>query len=54
MDCIVHGIAKSRTQLSDFHFHFHPLGVVGQPGVMAEGRPSYFLGNLGIAVFMES
>ena len=25
MDCIVHGVAKSRTQLSDFHFHF-PLG----------------------------
>ena len=23
MDCIVHGVAKSRTQLSDFHFHFH-------------------------------
>ena len=22
MDCIVHGFAKSRTQLSDFHFHF--------------------------------
>ena len=21
MDCIVHRIAKSRTQLSDFHFH---------------------------------
>ena len=21
MDCIVHGIAKSRTGLSDFHFH---------------------------------
>ena len=21
-DCIVHGVAKSRTQLSDFHFHF--------------------------------
>ena len=20
MDCIVHGVAKSRTQLSDFHF----------------------------------
>lgn len=31
-----------------------PLGVVGQPGVTAEGRPSYFLGNLGIAMFMES
>ena len=22
MDCMVHGVAKSRTQLSDFHFHF--------------------------------
>ena len=22
MDCIVHGITKSWTQLSDFHFHF--------------------------------
>ena len=21
MDCIVHGVTKSRTQLSDFHFH---------------------------------
>ena len=21
MDCIVHGVAKSRTLLSDFHFH---------------------------------
>ena len=25
MDCIVHGVAKSWTRLSDFHFHFHPL-----------------------------
>ena len=25
-DCIVHGVAKSQTQLSDFHFHFH-LGI---------------------------
>ena len=24
MDCIVHGVAKSWTQLSDFHFHFPP------------------------------
>ena len=24
-DCVVHGVAKSRTQLNDFHFHFHPL-----------------------------
>ena len=24
MDCIVHGVAKSLTRLSDFHFHFLP------------------------------
>ena len=23
MDYIVHGVAKSQTRLSDFHFHFH-------------------------------
>ena len=23
MDCIVHGVAKSWTQLSDFHFYMH-------------------------------
>ena len=23
MDGIVHGVTKSQTQLSDFHFHFH-------------------------------
>ena len=23
MDCIVHGVAKSQTPLSDFHFHSH-------------------------------
>ena len=22
MDCIVHGVTKSQTRLSDFHFHF--------------------------------
>ena len=22
MDCVVHGVAKSQTLLSDFHFHF--------------------------------
>ena len=31
MDCIVHGVAKSQTQLSDFHFHTsHP--ALGQQG----------------------
>jgi len=24
MDCIVHGVTESRTQLSNFHFHFLP------------------------------
>ena len=24
MDYIVHGVTKSRTRLSDFHFHFNP------------------------------
>ena len=24
MDCIVHGVRKKRTQLSDLHFHFFP------------------------------
>ena len=24
MDCIVHGVAKSQTRLSDFHFHGFP------------------------------
>ena len=23
MDCIVHGVTKSQTGLSDLHFHFH-------------------------------
>ena len=31
MDCILYGVTKSWTQLSDFHFHFdtHHLKVVG-------------------------
>ena len=28
MDCIVHGVAKNRSGLSGFHFHFHPLPSV--------------------------
>jgi len=31
MDCIVHGVAKSQTQLSDFHLHsLHPESVLFQ------------------------
>ena len=28
MDCTVHGVTKSRTQLSDFPFHFHKSIIV--------------------------
>ena len=40
MDYTVHGVAKSQTQLSDFHFHF-PL-LLGPPGkpVRAGGQES--------------
>ena len=27
MDCIVHGVTKSQTWLSNFHFHFHFIDV---------------------------
>ena len=34
MDSIVHGVAKSRTQLNDFHFHFQmKMGFSGGPVV---------------------
>ena len=32
-DCIVHGVAKSQTPLSDFHFHFFPDGASGKEPV---------------------
>ena len=27
-DCIVHGVSKSWTQLSDFHFHIHRFNKI--------------------------
>ena len=27
MDCIVHGVTKTQTRLSDFHFHFSLLKI---------------------------
>ena len=30
MDCIIHGVTKSRTQLSDFHFHLYNVLVSGE------------------------
>ena len=36
MDCIVHGVAKSRTRMSDFHFHM----IVGLAILQFEGQAS--------------
>ena len=43
MDCIGHGVSKSWTQLSDFHFHIAHLGfpsgsAIKNPPVMQEMR----------------
>ena len=39
MDCIVHGVAKSQTPLSDYHFHFFPDGASGkEPQVRSLGQ----------------
>ena len=35
MDCIVHGVSKSRTRLSDFHFHFESPGTQSLSGSLA-------------------
>ena len=42
MDCTVHGVAKSQTQLSDFHFHFSLVAqmVKNQPAVLETWVPS--------------
>ena len=30
MDCLVHGVAKTRTGLGDFHFHFQDKSGEGE------------------------
>ena len=39
MDCIAHGVAKSWTRLSDFHFHLagFPSGLVGKESACSAG-----------------
>ena len=39
MDCIVHGVTKNRTGLSNFHFHFlgFPDSLVGKESACNEG-----------------
>ena len=36
MDCIVHGVSKSRTRLSDFYFHFESPGTQSLSGSLIE------------------
>ena len=37
MDCIVYGVAKSRTRLSDFHFQFSLRGLESRKGLAGPG-----------------
>ena len=39
MDCIGHGVANSRTQRSDFHFHGSPLPAPTSPLVCSPEEP---------------
>ena len=43
MDYIVHGVAKSWTQLSDFHFHFHAEEEPSR-NMSQTGQRTYLLG----------
>ena len=54
MDCIIHGVAKSRTQLSNFHFHLHfiqsyvmgfPHSSVGKESACKAGDPGSIPGS---------
>ena len=38
MDCIVHGVAKSWTRLSDFHFHLSSKGVTKRHNLATQSR----------------
>ena len=38
-DCIVHGVAKSRTGLSDFHFHLKIGGIAAVSQLCLLGQP---------------
>ena len=40
MDCIVHGVTKSQTRLSDFHFHFHCLLGASQMVLVVKNLPA--------------
>ena len=43
MDCIVHGVAKNQTQLSDFHIHFQHSFATGSSDCMPRFFTQLFL-----------
>ena len=43
MDCIVHGVTKSQTRLSDFHFHFFRVTQESQKEDNPQGTSSITL-----------
>ena len=47
IDCIVHGVAKSWTRLSDFYFHFHelPQWLSGKESACNAGNPGSIPGS---------
>ena len=53
MDCIVHGVTKSQTRLSDFHFHFMNKAVMNGNPYKHQGP--WLLGDgWGMKGFLES
>ena len=49
MDCIVHGVAKSRTRLSAFHFRFHSISL---KKTISKLIFTFLFGYLFIALFL--
>ena len=45
MDCIVHGVSKSQTQLSDFHFHFSSEGTNAADTLISDFQLSELVDN---------
>ena len=43
MDCVVHGVTKSRTRLSNFHFHFQSFMILSASVVSVAMFPLPFL-----------
>ena len=47
MDCIVHGVSKSQTQLSNFHFYFSPEAELTWLPLPLNGLHLFWNGSMG-------